>query len=233
MMPILILQAFGLGDQIFSQSIAHYFLDKGHRVVWPVKSHYFDSLSRAYPDIDWVPDSIVKSELFDVKEKKEIDGMMIAPIRWSNSYMKVPYKDVMVSKYFMYDLDWRIWRNHAMWDRDMNREFELSNKLGITDGQPFNLINKRFGTYAERSVEIDVNNNYHNIVMEKIEGFGLFDWTGVLLAASEIHTVSTSLLFMIECLPLTQPIHLYVRKPVESDFSFVDFIFTKPYILHV
>lgn len=220
-----------IGDIIWCQSIAQNFIEQGHSVVWPVASHYYEGCRFAYPDIDFVPDRIVRQELFNVKEKKEIDGMMIAPIRWSDSYMKVPYKYVMKSKFDMYDLDWKIWRNHAMWERDMNKERNLMKLLGI-NGTPFNFINKRFGTNAERSVEIEVKNDYRNIEMSEIEGYSLFDWTGVLLSAAEIHTVSTSLLFMMEVLPITSPIHLYCRKPIEKDFSFVDYIFTKPYIIH-
>lgn len=232
MKPVLILQAFGLGDCIWAQGIAHHFIDQGHRIIWPVKPHYYDSLKRAYPDIDWIPDATVKPELFDIKEKIEVDGMLISPIRWSDSYMKVPYRYVMQAKYSMYDLDWRIWRKYSMWERDRDKEMELSRVLEINDTPRFNLINKRFGTNGDRSVEISLHNHNRNIEMSEIEGFSLFDWAYVIEKAEEVHTVSTSLLFIIELLKVRNPVHLYCRKPIEKDFSFVDFLFTKPYVLH-
>ena len=68
--------------------------------------------------------------------------------------------------------------------------------------------------------------------MSEVPRYSLFDWTLVISHAVEIHTVSTAILFMLEMLPLNQPINLYCRKPIEQNFSFVDYIFTKPYIIH-
>lgn len=203
-------------------------------MLWPVKPHYVEACQKAYPKICFISDAAVRHDLFDIKEKIEIDGMMIAPIRWSNDFMKRPYREVMKNKYEMYDLDWQTWRIHAMWRRDADKESELMRLLGIVPGTKYNLINKRFGTNAERSVEIDVGNEYPNIEMSEIKGFSLFDWSKIIQLAEEIHTVSTSLLFMLEVLPLTgRAVHLYCRKPIENSFSFVDYIFTKNYNLHL
>lgn len=232
MKTVLFEQFFGAGDILFAQSIAHDFIDRGYNVIWPVADHYYEGFKRAYPQITFIPQSIVKPELFDIKEKIEVGGIEMAPIRWSDSYMKKPYRFVMSCKYEMYDLDWRIWKNHAMWEIQPEKCFSLMNHLGIKNGDKYNFINKRFGTNAERSVDIQVTNDFKNIEMTEIEGYSLFDWTMVLSHATEIHTVSTSLLFMMEMLPLNQPIHLYCRKPIEQDFNFVSFLFTKPYILH-
>ncbi len=233
MTTVLILQAFGLGDLIWSQTIAHHFIEQGYHVLWPVKPHYVEACQKAYPKVCFISDAAVRQDLFETKEKIEIDGMLIAPIRWSNSFMNVPYKDVMKAKYMMYDLDWQTWRIHAMWRRDVDKESELMRMLGIVPGTKYNLINKRFGTNAERSVEINVGNEYPNIEMTEVPGYSLFNWSKIIQIAEEIHTVNTSILFMLEVLPLSgRAVHLYCRKPIEVDFSFVDYIFTKPYIIH-
>lgn len=220
------------GDIIWSQSIAHHFIEQGYHVLWPVKPHYVDACQRAYPKICFISDVAIKPEYFNIKEKIEVDGMLIAPIRWSDTYMKRPYKEVMRNKYDMYDLDWHTWKNHAMWKMDDKRAASLMQILGIKYGDKYNLVNKRFGTYAEKNIDIQISNDYRNIEMIEVPGYSLFDWTLVISGAIEIHTVSTAILFMLEMLPLNQPIHLYCRKPVEQNFSFVDYIFTKPYILH-
>lgn len=232
MKTILLLQAWGLGDILWSQSIAHKFIEQGYKVVWPVKNDYFEGLCNAYPQIHWVPDSIVRPEIFMIKEKIEFEGMTIAPIRWSNSFMDVPYKDVMRAKYDMYDMQWQEWKNHAQWVRNFNKEVELYKELGLQPGEKYNLINTRFGSGVEKNIEIRCNNGYKNIELKILPGYSIFDWAKIILEAQEIHTVSTSLLFMLEVMPLFQPIHLYCRKPIESDFKFVEFLFTKPYILH-
>lgn len=232
MKTVLFEQYFGMGDIIWSQTIAHYFMNIGYHVIWPVADHYYEGCRRAYPEITFIPQSIVKPELFNIKEKIEVDGIEMAPIRWSDSYMKKPYQFVMSCKYEMYGLDWRIWKNHAMWQIQEDKCISLMRELGIKNGDKYNFINKRFGTNAERVVDINIDNGLKNIEMTKIEGYSLFDWTLVLSHATNIYTVSTSILFMIEMLPLNQPIHLYCRKPIEQNFNFVKFLFTKPYILH-
>lgn len=233
MKTVLILQAFGLGDCIWAQGIAHHFLQQGYTVVWPVKDKYFEGLSVAYPKINWVPDSIVKPELFMIKEKKLVDDILISPIRWSDSFMKVPYKDVMRAKYDMYNLDWKSWKEKAKWKPHTEKQLELFTMLGLKNRQKFNLVNTRFGSRGEQQVPIEVSNKNKIIEMREIPGFSLFDWELVIRYATEIHTVSTSILYMLEVMELSQPIHLYVRKPQEQDFSFVEYIFTKPYILHI
>lgn len=232
MKSVLILQAWGLGDVIWSQSIAHHFIRQGYNVIWPVKNEYFEGLVNAYPRIQWVPDSLVKPETFNIKEKIILDDMLVAPIRWSDSFMKTEYKHVMRAKYDMYDLPWQTWRNHAAWVRNFGRELELFNLLGLKSGDKYNVINTRFGSSRERNIDITCTNGFNNVELKVLDGFSLFDWTKVLLGAAEIHTVSTSLLYILEMLPLVNPIHIYTRKPLEKDLSFVKFIFTKPYILH-
>ncbi len=232
MKTVLILQQFGLGDQIWSQTIAHKFIKDGYEVVWPVKNEYFEGLCRAYPKIKWVPDSIIKPEVFDIKEKIEHEGMLVAPIRWSDSYMKLPYKDVMAAKYLMYGMEWQMWKKYAAWERNFYLENELFKKVGLQNGEPYNVVNTRFGSGTERNIEIKCENGFRNIELQIIPGFSLFDWQKILMEAKEIHTVSTSLLYILEMLPLTCPIHLYTRKPVEQNLNFVRFLLTKDYNLH-
>ncbi len=226
---VLISQPFGFGDVIWSKSISYEFTGQDRKVIWPVKKEWIEGLNRAYPDIEFV-DRMGYEKYLTIKEKCTVDRFEIIPIRWSDSYMKDEYKNVMRNKYDMMGMDWRTWRNHAMWKRDHEKENSLMELLGIKEGDKYTFVNKRYGGSGRRAV--DINTEGSVIEMTEIDGYSLFDWTTVILAASEIHTVSTSLLFMIEILDINCPIHLYVRKPIEKDFSFVDYIFTKNYILH-
>ena len=231
-MKAFIEQYFGLGDVIWSQGIANHLFEQGHTsVLWPVEDKYFEGCKNAYPRINFFPQSLIQPEWFQIKDKRIIGDIEVVPIRWSDSFMQVPYKDVMKAKYMMYDLDWQMWREHAQWDRSMVREIDLHKKLGL-GGKRYNVINNRFGSSGDRRVNIHVSNTYENVEMKEVEGFSLFDWYLVLMMAEEIHTVSTSLLYILELLPIQKPIHLYVREGVETSFDFVSFLFTKNYILH-
>lgn len=180
-----------------------------------------------------MPDSIVKPELFDIKEKIEYDGMLVAPIRWSDSYMKLPYKDVMKAKYLMYDLDWKTWRDYAMPERNAEREEALIRHLGIAQHEPYNLLSVNFGSGTKRTVDISVSNNFRNVEMDFVQGYSMFDWCSIIERARTIHAVSSSSLYLFELLNLmAEEIHIYTRKPMEKNLDFVKPLFTKNYILH-
>lgn len=137
------------------------------------------------------------------------------------------------AKYDMYNLDWKTWKDHAIWKADPEKGAALMEHLNIKNGDKFNLINEKFGAHSQRAVSIpEINNGFPSVHMRTIEGFSLFDWFFIMNHAVEIHTVSTAILYMLELIPYSKPMHLYLRKPIEKDFSFVDYIFTKPYILH-
>jgi hypothetical protein len=228
---VLILQSFGIGDVIFCQNIARFFMFQGREILWPVNDSMYEGLRRAYPDINFCRKSKVDPYYFGIKEMITIDGYEICPIRWSDTVMEKQYKDVMWTKHAMYGLPWSNWKEHAMWKRDQKKEAELMNIVGADKAEPFTFVNCNFGGDGRRKADIAIPQG-KVIEMRFIEGFSLFDWAAVMLAATEIHSVSTSLLYMFELLPITNPIHLYVRKPIEKDFSYVDYLFTKPYILH-
>lgn len=237
----LISQPFGLGDVIFSMAIANHFIKNGYEVIWPVLKHFYDGLTRAYPKIHFKPFEFgdanspyhniisnvkTKHVFFDIESDWEV-----VPIRWSDSYMKLPYKDVMKAKYLMYDLDWKIWKKHARWARHYRKEKELMEFLGIQPGEQYNLINKRFGN--GREVPITVDNGLKNIYMTDVISFSLFDWAGTIENATNLHMVSTATLYMVEVLNLQcKENHLYKRHPIERDLSYVTPLLSKEYILH-
>lgn len=222
-------QKLSMGDVIFSMGIYRH-LEQTGRVVWGVADCYYEDLVRAYPSVTFMKESESPKGIFEIKVKQEYAGYLVAPLRWSDTYMKVPYSQVMAAKFSMYSLDWMDWSKDAMWVRDLNREEDLKNLLGA-HGE-YKLVNPHFMSIGrERRAQIPPMEG-KVIEMRPIKGFSVFDWAGVMLGASEIHSVSTSTLYMFELLPITCPIHLYVRKPMEKDFSFVDYIFSKPYITH-
>lgn len=236
-MTVFISQPFGIGDVIFSMGIANEFLREGHLVVWPVLSKFYDSLKRAYPQINFEGIAAIAPDrpyynLLNVK-KREVEGnKLVVPIRWSNSVMQVPYKDVMRSKYDMYGLDWKIWKKDAMWQRYYYSEKLLMDFLGIQPGEKYNLINKRFGG-DQREIEINVDNGLRNIYMYDATGFSLFDWSMTIENATTLHLVSSSTLYMTEVLDLKcTENHIYTRVPVEKNLDYVSYLFTKDYIKH-
>jgi hypothetical protein len=224
-------QTFGIGDIIFCQTIANDFIKGGYKVLWPVEPQFVEGLNRAYPNVMFI-DRTKFNINYENKEFKEIDGMMMLPMRYSEHLMGKPYRYHMESKYSFLGKDWKTWKEGAMFERNKAKEKELFAYLEINESEPFNLISTTFGSNGQHKIDVDIKNGYRTVRMSNEPGFSLFDWAGVIEKAAEIHAVSSASLYIFELLDLKCPIHLYCRKPIESNFDFVEFIFSKPYILH-
>lgn len=229
---LIIQQWFGLGDCIWGQTIANDYINDGYKVLWPVKEEWVEGLQRAYPKVTFVDHELIPIN-YENKRLYEENGFTYLPMRFSESLMRKPYKFHMESKYSFLGKDWKRWKEYAMPVRDISREKELMSIFDIDIKSKYNFIATRFGSDGHRKIDIKIGNDYKNIELEYIPGFSLFDWCSIIQFASEIHAVSSSTLYLFEVLTLTaKSVHLYPRVPLESDFKYVEFLFSKNYILH-
>lgn len=232
-MQTLILQPFGMGDVIWTQTLVKH-LSNGSKILWPVKTDYVHQLRRAYPDITFFSEDLIRQEIMETKEKIfNIGGTTAYGIRYAEKLMNRMYEMHMISKYELYGLPWQSWKECAMPHRYPAAEKGLLQMLKIKKDEPFNLIATQFGTGGKYETNIKVNNDYRNINMHIIPGIDLFDWCSVIERAATIHAVSSSTLYLFEILNLAATeVHLYPRKPIEQNFRYVEFLFSKNYILH-
>jgi hypothetical protein len=224
-MALIVLQPHGLGDHIFCQSLVYQLADLDY-IVWPVLPHFIKGLKRAYSEINWIPVGSLSPNVENCRIDTVINGNRILPIRYADSITRVKYKDCMKSKYEMYGLDWNTWRDFGF-QRNTERENDLFyNILGLADySEPYRLINKRFTSNESKSVIISESKEIRNVEMKSIDGFSLFDWSKVIERASEIHTVGTSINYVIELLELrAKEVHLYKRLPDENHYQNYDYI---------
>lgn len=136
----------------------------------------------------------------------------------------------MKNKYQLLGLDFNMWRDNAMWYRDKDKEKNLFNTLA-GNRFPYKVCNELYTSDAKQRIHIPKTADLLCVNMDPLPGYSLFDWAYILERATEIHTVSTSILYLLELLDITCPIHLYAR-PTDPQFKQVDYLFTKPYILH-
>lgn len=226
---VVIMQPAGLGDIIFSQGIAHHYLKAGMRVYWPVIEPYLHHLKRAYPNIEWLPENLyVSPRAHDDVDKIRNDLLhaLFSPIRWSNTFQGVEYKDVMRAKYDMYKLDWRLWTESAMWVRDRFREDELMIANGVDNGEPYNLISENWGfAKGMNRVPVNINNGLKNVYIKQIDTYSLFDWAALIENAEQIHFVSSSNIYLLELLKTrASEIHIYQRLPDQPHHRNYDYI---------
>lgn len=224
-MKIIVNQPWGLGDIIFCMTIARRWQAEGHTVIWPVLPHFVDGLRRAYPDIHFTDMNLVHID-YERMDEHDWNGHRVVPLRWNVEILGVPYEQCMASKYSLFEMDYKDWKDNAMWERDREKERDLSVEIGAI--KPYKLVNQYYTSDASQNVMIVKPGA---IYMRPIPGYSLFDWVGILEDAEEIHAVSSSILYLLELLDLKQPLHLYSR-PTDKNFSQVSYLFTKPYILH-
>lgn len=213
-MTIVPLQYFGLGDVIFTISIARRWISDGNKVLWPVMPQFVDDLNRAYPDIEFVN---YQQWNFPYRSQEEHDFILngkeyrIVPLRWSVEICQVPYRDCMKSKYKMFGLDWQTWKDNAMFHRDTAKEQELYDK--VVDNDTYSVVNRYFRSASNGVVTIPVSG-----IEMPLQGYSLFHWAKVLENAEEIHTVSTSIIYILELLQLNaKKVYIYKRKPDEQN----------------
>lgn len=228
---VIINQFAGLGDIIFIMPLVRRRMIDGVNIVWPVFSNLVN-IQKHFPEIMFVDKD---SYPINYNEKKVVKCELgtVIPYRWSDQIANVPYKRCMESKYLMDSIDMEVWRESS-WIRDNKAEEELFNKLGLVDGEEYALINDTFTTKMDRQVGILIPTGIKTIKMRAIDNYTLFDWGKVIQNATIIHTVGTSINYVMELLDLkAKEIHLYIRYPQEKDFENYDYLLSKDYIFHI
>lgn len=226
---IIPMQFFGLGDVIWLIHMARYWQQqRGLKVLWPVMSKFVADLNRAYPDLHFIDHRSVNVN-WNIKLCHPHNGALVVPLRWTYEITRVEYLHCMRNKYDYVGMDWTRWKENAMPLRDALPELELYKKVNPTD-EPFVLVNKNFRTNGSGVVDIKPATDLKVIHMSAIPGYSLFDWRHVIERAAEVHTVSTSIIYLLELWEI--PAHIYVRRPDEPDHRNYDYLLSKIHYLH-
>ncbi len=220
----LISQPAGIGDIFVCQKIAKTIqaMTEYKTIlwpVWPIYSYLSDYLIGE--DIHFFDDS----ESFEHKEiylsnRKEIiqtENLLYLPLQTSNYVMKSckchqnPYAQCAM-KYNFCNIEHEDWASYFEFKRDFQRENKLFEALNLDLSVPYNLINNNYGTFPHFASRHDLipQNNYKNVYMNFYEGTTLFDWIKVFENAYEIHTMATSVPFILEKLKLDRVV-IYSR----------------------
>jgi glycosyltransferase involved in cell wall biosynthesis len=210
-------QYFGIGDVIFSMQIARNLQKQGYKICWPVLPDYVEQLNRAYPDITFIDVWLTQPKYMEGKELITRGSTYYVPLRWTYELMKVPFKECMKSKYDFMHMDWITWKD-AMYQRDEAKEKALMGELGIIAGEPYTLINRMWKSDGKTKSAFECKTSGKVIEMTMMQNFSLFDWSKIIENATEIHTVSTSIVYILELLDIKcEKVFVYLRKPNENN----------------
>ena len=212
------------------QKVVHTYLSAGYAVVYPV-----------LPQLLYIRDYIQYPNLKFIDANDDFENKYLymsnnnMPIEIGD-YHYLPFEHacsvhsgcVIRAKYSLIEMDWRDWSDWLMFSRNYEKENELFyNKLKLEDNTNYNLVNKLYGTLPGSFIkqEVKPNNNLQNIEVQYIDGFTIFDWCKVIERASNIFTVDTALLFLIEKLTLnSKELHMWARF---NDYTSITGLFNK------
>lgn len=231
---IILNQFCGCGDILFCISLARDFIKEGYKVIWPLESIYAP-LAKHFPDIVMIDKFLVNID-YTRKYEYEYNGCKVIPLRFTDSLCKVPYTQCMASKFLYFGKNWEDWNKDYKIVRDIENEKRLYYEvLGLKDGEEYNLISNQFGKGGHlKNTLINVENGLKNVQVEFIPNFTLIDWMMVMENATEIHSISSSNIYLYENMELkAKSVNLYLRFPIERNHDNYSYLLKKHnYILH-
>ena len=221
-------QPAGLGDILFIIPIARMLIAEGSNVIIPTD---FGGLQKHFPDIVFLEKKTLNID-YDEKQIVERCNSTVFPMRFADSLIKADYRNCMAAKYRLFDLPLSLWRT-VTWKRDMVLENDLYyNTLGLKDNSKYTLVNTKFTASDKHEITIDKKDKLPIVNMKVLSKYTLLDWGKVIENATNIHTVSTSLLYVLEIMDLTaEEVHIYKREPLELDHKYYDYLITKNFRL--
>lgn len=211
----LIYQPLGLGDIFWVQQIVDTIINDGYTVYYPVGEVYYEIVSKyiTKKNLIWVKetDDFPLKEYYGQINVHQNNNELYLPLSYADRY--IPNASVMASKYYFLAVPIGDYRKHFKINRNYERENKLIEKYGLFDD--YILVNNSFGTEAQkRDIEIqsDLKVHYMDIEQDRNNGFNIFDWIMALENAQEVHTVETSLCYLIDKYCLNNKIHMYEKR---------------------
>lgn len=230
----LIYQPLGLGDIIWILPIVDVIIGSGYTVYYPVGDVYYDMVSTYIEkeNLVWVRegDDFPLKKYYGQYGAVENDNQLYLPLTYADRYF--PQCSTMISKYYFLSIPIGDWRKSFSMKRNADREKKLVEKYDLFE--EYILVNKSFGTeYQDRNLDLVSTKKIHymNIEQDKENGFHLFDWILALENASEIHTVETSLCFLVDKYCLNNSIHMYEKRKKDEPNTFyknINLLFRNP-----
>jgi hypothetical protein len=220
MKTCLINQPLGLGDILWVQPIVDHYINNGYTVVYPVGDPYFDIVFSYIKkdNLQWVreSDDFPLKFLYGMANKIELGEDIYLPLTNAQSHNSL---SLMIGKYFFAGLPVTDYRDSYKINRDYKREKLLMDTYGLYDD--FIIVNEVYGTFPhtkKHDINIQSDSKVHimSIQQDIDNNFHIFDWIGALENAKEIHTVGTSICYLIDKYCNENEIHLYERRTLDE-----------------
>ena len=210
-MNILINQPAGLGDILFCQKIAKVLISEGHTVFWPV-----------LPSLSYISDYIKVDNL-------HFEGCpVIDKIIDLQNADRIYGGCVIRAKYKLAGLDHSDWADYLSFGRDQTAKMRL--KEIVCPFKDYAFVNRHYGTPPDYAIKnFSFETDLPIVETQFVKGFTPFDWCGIIENASEIYTVDTSFMILMEKLKLqSKSNNVWSRV---GHFTHVEGLFRQPWNL--
>lgn len=211
----LIRQPAGLGDILFCQKIADKIKSKYNiKVLWPVIDNYISLNNELQTTTEFcsINSDFAYKNLFSNKTIIDNNDVLYIPLQDADQYY--PGMCMMDAKYEFTGLKIDSWQDHVILNRNKEKEERLKQLYNISPGEEYVVVNKNYGCFPNFAVcryLKDFKSRYKVIELTPQEGFSLFNWSAILEGAKQIHTVDTSIMYIMEKLNLTSELFCYSR----------------------
>lgn len=220
MKKCLIYQPCGLGDIIWVQPIIDKYITNGYTVLYPVIDLYYDMIKNTIikDNLIWLKESddFEMKHVYKSNQLLQLDENIYIPLSDSCYYLQGC--SVMISKYYFTNTPVSNWHKNINIIRNKIRENKVYNIYNIDQTKPFTLLNCEYGTHpnsitrnfnfipkTDQIIKMDFKTDQENDI-------NMFDWIGVIETAYEIHTVETSLSFLVDMYNKSEHIYMYERR---------------------
>ena len=231
-------QTWGLGDILFIERIYNYLHQLGLEVIAPVQ----DECIWIQDHIDYV--KFVKASEYRMDYERfdfgilEIGGerfedTLYLPTRFSDQiFRNLRPHDPSASRYWMTDkynvlgLEPKIWEGIRL-TRNLEKEKKLKDMI-LTEFSvegDYDFCNSNYRNDVNINLEDRVRKDLPVVSMRFVEGFSMIDWSSIIESARIVHTVHTSLMYMIQS--IYQPgkeYNLYPRYPEPGFYTVEEFL---------
>lgn len=225
-MGLLVNQPEGLGDIIFSMALVRAMAEEYGDVLWPVRREWVDGLRVAYPDIKFIDRGECKID-YERKDWHDWHGLNVWPLRFAHEAINKGHVDFLRAKYEAYKGTWEDWMENGEFEHNEINEIALMGALQIPQRtRGYVLVNQTYKSDETGKIAMGIFTDPGQPIVEmrSMSSFSLFDWSKVIINASEIHTVGTSILFLIELLKPKCKVYVYPRLPQHKDHRRYDYI---------
>lgn len=217
MKKITINQFHSIGDILFIEPIVRYLRNNNYSVDLPVRDHLM-----------WIADYFDNPEVFSPmsKNKDFVDHHFIKedylPLRFANQVLRGydlndhhDFENMMLDKYqlfnqqFLTNIDWKTIKLNLnlLKCKEVEKYYNIDSLK-----ENFIIVNNHS---QAGSINIDLDTDKKVIYMQQLHGYTLIDWATLLIHSSEIHTVSTSIVFLLQALHnqgfILPPVFIYPR----------------------